>query len=184
MARPNARLAEILPDFEWTDNRTDKIITAYLRGFPMESVAAKVVRGLSPKQAQFFICGRFAKLRQQKLLPANWQRGYTKSKEATVEEGYTLDEDVELMQWGANDSGTLDTEIFVRGNRCAEGLRKRVEWLRSLPGLHEAAEKIEKEAMEALQRADAHIASVLHCEICHRGSDSTLAAPSRRLGAR
>ena len=154
-------------DYDWTADMDDRITSAYLLGLPMDLVARSIGADLLPRDAQVLIGHRLRRLRLVGLLPQQWQRAYHRSAEMTTTEGYTLMEDVELLQWAANGKIWIDGEIFVEGNRSAEGLRKRCDWLVGLPGLAEKAIRIEREAMLAQWEAESHwIDRDKRCERC------------------
>jgi hypothetical protein len=84
--------------FMWTRGKDEEMMALCLLGLPMESVANKFVYGLRTEQAQDWVCDRLRLLKLRAGIPADWQRAYHKSPERTNLEGYTLEEDIELLQ--------------------------------------------------------------------------------------
>ena len=142
------------------------MIAFYLLGLPTESIANKFVYGLSTKQAQDFICDRLRLLKLRTEIPENWQRAYYRSPEMTTLEGYTVEEDIELLQWRANGRLVINAQIFVEGNRSAAGICRRADWLCGLPGLFDKAVKIEEEVGAKQEAADGHLARDRLCGLC------------------
>ena len=131
--------------FRWRLDTDDGMIALHLLGLPMESIANKFVYGFTTKQAQDWICNRLNVLKLRKEIPEKWQRACHKSPESTTTERYTLEEDIELLQWRPNGRLVINAQIFVEGNRSAAGMCRRADWLCGLPGLLENVVRIEEE---------------------------------------
>jgi hypothetical protein len=155
--------------FRWTPDTDDGMIALYLLGLPMESIANKLVYGFTRKQAQDWICNRLKVLKLRKEIPEKWQRVYHQSPESTTTERYTLEEDIELLQWRANGRLVINAQIFVEGNRSAAGMYRRADSLCGLPGLLENVVRIEEEVWEKQKAAEVHFARYRLCGHCdHR----------------
>lgn len=156
--------------FVWTQDADQKLIAAYILGFSMGDCLRRVeplLYHVRDREAKGPVCARLNALKAAGELPRDWQRAYNRNTAMTTEEEYTLREDVELLQWAANGKKWINAKIFVGGNRSAAGMRKRAEWLCSLPGLNEKAIRIEREATEVLTDADYHAkARERPCERC------------------
>jgi hypothetical protein len=101
-----------------------------------------------------------------KEIPEKWQRACHKSPESTTTERYTLEEDIELLQWLANGRLVINAQIFVEGNRSAAGLCRRVDWLCGLPSLLENVVRIEEEIWKKQKAAEVHFAQYRLCGHC------------------
>jgi hypothetical protein len=154
--------------FRWSKDKDDEMIALYLLGLPMESIAKKFVYGLTTKQAQDWVCDRLRLLKLRTEIPEHWQRAYHKSPGATTTESYTLEEDIELLQWRANGRLAINARIFVKGNRSATGMCRRADWLCGLPGLLNKAVRIEEEMWEKQEAAETHFARHRLCGHCDR----------------
>ena len=161
--------------FGWSKEKDLVIIKAYLAGLDMDLIAQKVILGLTPLEAMSFINTRFARLKDGNILPRAWSKSTDINPGMTGRMGFTVDEDVELLQWvvyhgyGPLEDGDLDTQVFVANNRSAAVLRKRADWLASLPGLVDRARGIEAVARDAGTAMVEHWAMVEsgdHCEWC------------------
>jgi hypothetical protein len=146
----------------------DGMIALYLLGLPMKSITNKLVYGLTAKQAQDWICNRLNVLKLRKEIPEKWQRACHKSPGSTTTEGYTLEEDIALLQWRANGRLVINAQIFVEGNRSAAGMCRREDWLCGLPGLLENVMRIEEEIWRKQKAADMHFARHRLCGHCDR----------------
>jgi hypothetical protein len=151
-------------EFMWTRDQDEEMIALYLLGVPMESIANKFVYGLGAKQAQDWVCDRLRWLTLRADIPADWQRAYHKSPERTTPEGYTLEEDIELLQWRANGKLVINAKIFVEGNRSVDVRTGFVDWL----ALLEKARRIEQEVWEKQEAAEMHFARHRFCGHCDR----------------
>jgi hypothetical protein len=154
--------------FRWTKNKDDEMVALYLLGLPMESIANRFVYGLTTKQAQEWVCDRLRLLKLRAEIPENWQRAYHKSPETTTAEGYTLEEDIELLQWRANGRLVINAQICVDGNRSAAGMCRRADWLCGLPGLLDKAVRLEEEIWGKQEAAEMHFARYRLCGHCDR----------------
>jgi len=143
-------------NYRWTEDMDTKMASAYLLGLPMQTVAQHAGIFLSPQEAQVLIYSRLQTLKEEGRVPGDYRRTYSRSAEMTMEEGYTLGEDVELMEWCVSNKTRIDAEIFVEKNRSAAGMRKRADWLCSLPELSQKAFEIEREAAETLAQIEKH----------------------------
>lgn len=144
-------------NFSWTKDMDTKIASMYMLSMPLVD-CARAATGLllSAKEAQFLITTRFNTLKWEGKLPKNWQKLYHGGAEKTTTEGYTLEEDLEIIQWSANSKSSIDAKVFVKGDRCAGGICRRADWLNNLPGLDETARQVEREVMEVQIEADGH----------------------------
>ena len=124
------------------------MIALYLLGLPMESIVNKFVYGPTAKEAQDWICERLRLLKLQTEIPNDWQRARNKNPEMTMREGYSLEEDIELLQWRANGRLVINARIFVERNRSAAGMCRRADWLCGLLDLLDKAVRIEGEMLE------------------------------------
>lgn len=154
--------------FTWTTNKDDEMIALDILGLPTESIAHKFVYGLTITQAQRWVCTRLRLLISSTDIPRDWQRAYYKSPETTTTEGYTLEEDIELLQWRANGRLVINAQIFVVGNRSAAGMCRRADWLCGLPGLFDKVVRIEEEIEEKQNAAEKHAARERLCGHCDR----------------
>jgi hypothetical protein len=103
------------------------VIVFYLLGLPMESITSKLVYGFTTKQVQGRVRNRLSVLKLRKEMPERWQRAYHKRPGSTIAERYTLEEDIELLQWRTNGRSVINAQIFVEGNRSADARTGRVD---------------------------------------------------------
>ena len=152
--------------FTWTKDKEDELIALYLLGLSTASIANKFVCGVTTKEAEQGVLKRLSLLKGRNELPEDWQRAYYKSSEMTTTEGYTLEEDIELLQWRANGRLAINAQIFVQGNRSASGMCRRADWLCGLPDLLAKAMRIEEEMWEKQKPAEMHLGRQQLCGHC------------------
>ena len=159
-----------LPLSTWNEEEDNKIINSYLLGASMAYIAQDVLEGLDSRQAESFVSSRFSQLRRKGRLPKEWENTCLQSAGFPIGEGYTLKEDVELIQWCANGCRCIDIGIFVARNRSARGIVRRAIWLCRRRNLLAKAEALEEEAREALVAADEHrFERPVPCAECDEG---------------
>ena len=144
------------------------MIALYLLGLPMESIANKFVYGLTAKDAQDWVCERLRLLKVRTEIPNDWQRACNKNPEMTMGEGYSLEEDIELLQWRANGSLVINARVFVERNRSAADMCRRADWLCGLPDLLVKVVRIEGEMWEKQKAAETHFNRHKLCGHCDR----------------